>query len=354
MPGFSVFPRALLALAVVPWGGAILSEVSGSATTAGIEIPYAGSVTRALPSGWTAVECPVGDLPDMVAISCDESGVTFAATDYGPDVGSQQVIVRAATPSGSTQDIAFVVALAPPRLTAPADGSVMVPLGMGLRTTIPYSELRYECQACLDRGPVFVVRSVEPAAEVSARFTGLGLQIAPSPEFSGAVTVTFVLRDRFGQETEPVSQVLTVVAGDSALPVLLPDLLRTEVNQPVTGDTSANDVNVAGGEAMVTSCGSAFNGTVTCAADGSFRYVPNLGFVGVDQFAYRVLVATTGDQGVGVVVVGVGADPAAALEQGTPQQTAPVYAPPTSTPPISVPGVFGGIRDDVAQIPRSS
>src|SRR5205823_4665846 len=57
----------------------------------------------------------------------------------------------------------------------------------------------------------------------------------------------------------------------------------------------------------------AANGTLTLAADGSFSYVPNPDFTGLDSFSYRVNDGADGNVAVVSITVGAVAQPAASV-----------------------------------------
>ena len=169
----------------------------------------------------------------------------------------------------------------------------------------------------------------------------------------GGAAVVFGVRDRHGQESEPTAlRVRVVPAGGTGAPVTVAREVRVGVGQEVGGDVLAG-VPADGREGVsVASCGPALNGTVSCDPDGSFVYAPRDGFEGVDQFAFH-LTTTDGDHAVGSVVVGVGADPAGALDVRERAEVTPVLAPPaplTGQERADGSGIFSTLRDALARV----
>ena len=80
-------------------------------------------------------------------------------------------------------------------------------------------------------------------------------------------------------------------------PVLQPDFLQTNIDQPIMGNLLSNDSDPDGDDLMVTQIdgqpiGSPIVtdcGTVEVNPDGSFVFTPNPGFFGVDTFTYTVV-----------------------------------------------------------------
>ncbi|MGE2688524.1 Ig-like domain-containing protein [Mycolicibacterium pulveris] len=71
-------------------------------------------------------------------------------------------------------------------------------------------------------------------------------------------------------------------------PNALNDTAVTEVNTTQVIDVLANDEDEEGNSVRVTGFTQPENGTVTLSADGTFTYVPDEGFNGVDTFTYSV------------------------------------------------------------------
>src|SRR5439155_6468874 len=105
-----------------------------------------------------------------------------------------------------------------------------------------------------------------------------------------ARSVRFVVND--GRVAgAPAARSLTVVAVDDA-PVAGAESYSTDadapLNVPATAGVLANDTDVDGGPLSAALVQQASSGTVQLFADGSFAYTPNGGFLGTDQFIYRV------------------------------------------------------------------
>src|SRR5262249_12125610 len=163
-----------------------------------------------------------------------------------------------------------------------------------------YSDLAYSCAACNGTAPTFTKGAVSPKKAGSLSFTPLGVLFSPAPDYTGAVKLSFALRDQFGTQSRPTVLTATVVPGTSKAPTTIPDA-ATVADGTARGNLLANDAVDAKHPATVASCGHPFNGTVECDADGSFVYTPKPGFTGVDEFAYHLFTKDTGDQVAGAV-----------------------------------------------------
>lgn len=304
-------PRAVvwaaLGLVLLAAGAsAILSPepARAAASDSDVSLPYLGSDTRPVPSGWTVTACPRGDSPDLVSLTCEGSDITFSATAFARGVGSQRVTV-AFTAKGVAKTKTYTVSLEAPELTVPSSIRYRYPLPQGTPTTVPYNTFHYTCQACTTASPQFRSGSVTPKSAGTARFSGTGVVFSPAPDFSGRATLHFRLRDRYGDQSAQASVKVTVVPGRSHAPTTIPVSDASGTNM-VQGDATAKDIGEKGFPAILSSCGTPLHGHVVCHADGTFVYTADRGFTGYDEFGTHVFVRKTGDQAVGAVVVRVG------------------------------------------------
>ncbi|MFZ4896105.1 Ig-like domain-containing protein [Plantibacter sp. Mn2098] len=313
-----------------------------------VAVPYLGAANAQLPKGWTATACPLGATPDLVSIGCEGNRITFTAADYAADLGTQTVTIGASV-GGVEQSISYTVSLAPPRLAASRSFEYGYPVAQGATALIAYSDLRTDCGSCTDTGPAFTSGSVSPRAAGAVAFSGTGIIFRPAPDFSGTVEISYEIRDRYGQTSEPSMIELTVVPGRSRAPAVVDDTVSVDVGQRAYGNALTDDVQQTGVETIVIACGKPGNGAVRCEEDGSYVYTPDPGFVGIDSFSYHLFTRGTGDQVAGVVLVGVGADPIAAKDVGTGDEVIPNIHPPRPDSRRTI-GMFGGLREAVEEI----
>jgi hypothetical protein len=151
--------------------------------------------------------------------------------------------------------------------------------------------------------------SVPPAVTSAGTLT-----YTSAPNASGIATITLVLQDNGGTANggsdtsaqqsftitvTPVNDppVLTTpviaysTAGNTQLHVAganLPGLASIAAAASVLTKSGPIDIDGPGPIAVVPFSGATPNGTVALAADGSFTYVPNAGFTGVDSFEFAV------------------------------------------------------------------
>ena len=111
----------------------------------------------------------------------------------------------------------------------------------------------------------------------------------PNLGFVGDDEFTYVVTDTSGL-TDTATVTITVGGGAPANtpPVAVDDDFATSQGVLVSGSVLANDTD-ADGDALTASLdlGPA-NGTATVAADGTFTYTPDAGFVGIDDFFYAI------------------------------------------------------------------
>ncbi|HEY5106982.1 MAG TPA: Ig-like domain-containing protein [Caulobacteraceae bacterium] len=106
----------------------------------------------------------------------------------------------------------------------------------------------------------------------------------PNPGFAGVDSFTYVATDNFGS-----SAPTTVTINVSGPPTSLPDSYADGAGKTLTVTAPgvlANDTDNNGLPLTATLNSPASHGTVTLNADGSFTYVPTLGFAGADTFSY--------------------------------------------------------------------
>jgi hypothetical protein len=109
----------------------------------------------------------------------------------------------------------------------------------------------------------------------------------PPLGFSGTDLFTYAAVDAHGVERSTYAWI--TVVGNRA-PLAADDLFLTPKDTEVTGSLAGNDLDLDG-DALVytgTAVVAPSNGTVVIEPDGTFSYVPNAGFTGVDQFVYEV------------------------------------------------------------------
>jgi len=111
-----------------------------------------------------------------------------------------------------------------------------------------------------------------------------------NPGFSGIDQINYQICDNTSPgEGGPLCDVATiyVTVSSNSAPIALPDSANTFSNTPVTIDVKNNDTDAEGGILTVTLNSFPNNGSVVLT-DGEFTYTPDLGFFGVDKFAYQI------------------------------------------------------------------
>jgi hypothetical protein len=139
----------------------------------------------------------------------------------------------------------------------------------------------------VDGDPLTVV-AVSNAANGSTSTDGTVVTYNPNLNYVGIDTFTYTISDGSLQDT---AMITITVNGVNDPPVAGADAFATGANITLTvaaPGVLANDTDVDIGDTLTAVWVSGpVNGTLTLNADGSFVYVPNTGFIGVDTFIYR-------------------------------------------------------------------
>ncbi|MFC1976350.1 Ig-like domain-containing protein, partial [Chloroflexota bacterium] len=139
----------------------------------------------------------------------------------------------------------------------------------------------------VDGNPLTVV-AVGNAANGSTTTNGTVVTYDPSLNYAGTNTFTYTISDGSLQDT---AMVTITVNGINDPPVARADAFSTAVNITLTVPAPgvlANDTDVDIGDTLTAVWVSdPVSGTLILNVDGSFVYVPNTGFIGVDTFIYR-------------------------------------------------------------------
>jgi VCBS repeat-containing protein len=139
-----------------------------------------------------------------------------------------------------------------------------------------------------DGGPLSVVSNTQPSNGTVAQNPDGSFTYTPNPDFCGTDSFTYTVSD--GQATDAAIVTITVACVNDP-PVAVNDSYTTIEDQPITiaaPGVLGNDTDPDGDSLTVVSNTQPSNGTVTQNADGSFTYMPNPDFCGVDSFTYTI------------------------------------------------------------------
>ncbi|MCL6257948.1 Ig-like domain-containing protein [Aquiflexum sp. TKW24L] len=131
----------------------------------------------------------------------------------------------------------------------------------------------------------------------------------PNPGFIGTDQFQYRMRDSELNESEPITVTLEVI-GPGVLPVGFPDAYKTandKVLSVVAPGFLMNDIDQNGEPLTATIIVDGVdNGTLSAFPNGSFNYTPNPGFIGTDQFQYRMRDASSNESEPITVTIQVG------------------------------------------------
>lgn len=110
----------------------------------------------------------------------------------------------------------------------------------------------------------------------------------PNANFNGSDSFTYTVCDDGSPSLCDTGLVSITINAVNDAPIAVNDTLFGGFNLPVLGNASLNDLDVDGNPLNFTLVTNPTNGNVVFNADGTFTYLPNLGFVGNDFFTYAV------------------------------------------------------------------
>lgn len=107
------------------------------------------------------------------------------------------------------------------------------------------------------------------------------ITITPDPDFSGELSVIYVVTDDDGSDTGTI----TVFVTPNARPTVFPMDLETDEDVTLTGNLLGGDAD--GQEVRFVVVSEPANGTLVVGESGTFTYTPNANFSGTDSFRYK-------------------------------------------------------------------
>jgi MYXO-CTERM domain-containing protein len=238
------------------------------------------------------VETPAGSLL-VVATSSDPTVVPVSGLVFGGAGASRTLTVQPAMNASGTTTITVTVQDAGGAIanqsflltvTAVNDPPDAVPDAFTLDEDTP-TTLDVLANDTDVEGDALTITSVTQPPHGTVTFTADSVRYTPAPDWSGADTFTYVVRDPTGAlDTAPVS--VTVNPVDDA-PVAVDDPAGTDEDTALTIDVLVNDHDADGDVLTVTTVTQPVHGTVTFTAT-SVHYTPTSQWSGGDAFTYTV------------------------------------------------------------------
>ena len=140
--------------------------------------------------------------------------------------------------------------------------------------------------------PTIVTPSPNGTATVNPDGT---ITFTPNPGFTGTTTFTYQVCDNgFATACNTAVVTITVSAPPASLnnnlpPVAADDANQTLKNTLVNGTAAANDTDPNAGQTLTYSLlTNPARGVMSLNANGTYSYTPNAGYVGTDQFLYKI------------------------------------------------------------------
>lgn len=265
----------------------VLVTVLGSTNTPPVAVPDGATTGAGLP-----VAIPVlandgdadGDVLSVVSVtqglngSVTTDGVSVSYVPNAGFSGLDSVTYTVSDGRGGSASALVTITVIAPANAAPVATSDGATTDAGVR--VPIAVLANDSDA--DGDPLAVV-AVTPGANGAVTTDGTTVFYAPAPGFAGSDSFTYTISDGLAQ----ASALVTVTVRVNQPPVATNDAATTDEGSAVTIAVLANDRDANGDLLAVTGASQGANGSVTHTAT-AVTYTPNLGFKGVDSFAYAV------------------------------------------------------------------
>ena len=268
------------------------ADTAPPADSALVAVPFRAEAEVAMADGWAVADCGNVAAPTDFAVACEPARLTITAPIYDPDRGTSLMPVLLAN-GPVTMAVTYRLTMAPPTPPSADELTYDYPAQVGDAVLLPLSDLGVRCDGCASTGPALEITGVSPSDAAVARVTPTHLVVQGAPQFVGDVTVSYRLRDGYGQSSETTSATIVFTrpapGGDDGL-VALAVAAPFATEGPTTVDLSA--LFFAEGDVALLGCGPAVTGSVECAG-GTATYQPLPPVAGrepsdVDQFSFHV------------------------------------------------------------------
>jgi CshA-type fibril repeat protein len=329
-----------------PYRTAVTTAVLGNDTAGGLASLQPASIvltdpaavnggkTLAVPGQGTYQVNPDGSITftPVAGFSGPAAGVGYRVSDELGQSASANLVVTVGTPPVATDDATTTPQNVPVTLT-PLANDTAGDDGAGTSAPLVASSVVLTSGSATDGGHTLVVAgegtwTVDPISGA--------LTFAPEPAFTGTTTaVAYSVADGFGNR----AQALATVEVTPITPAAIDDAATTPFRTPVTTSLPANDSAGAASAPLVpgsvvlvdlaataggTRLAVAGEGTFVVHADGTVTFTPEPGFSGATTpVTYRVA-DTNGTTAEAVLVVTVGAPPAASDDNAVTPHDTPV------------------------------
>jgi len=140
-----------------------------------------------------------------------------------------------------------------------------------------------------DVGTALQVTSTGQAANGTVALVNSAVVYTPTADFIGTDQFTYTVRDSNASQAQG-TVTITVQAGDvvaNVAPILQDDSVGTAVNQPISIDVLANDIDPDGDTLVITSIEQPENGTAE-VVNSEVLYTPNQEFTGTNTIRYTI------------------------------------------------------------------
>ncbi len=130
--------------------------------------------------------------------------------------------------------------------------------------------------------------------DVNVMYVGISVTddvtYTPNAGFLGLDTLTYKVMDENGNTATAIQNITVLPAGAANTTAAADDYATTPFDTPVTANALDNDTGAEGDGQMATPQATAITGvgTLGLAADGSYTFTPEMGFVGPVEFPYEI------------------------------------------------------------------
>ncbi len=305
----SPLSTALLAagLAVATTTGMVSTSAEFASGPSVVEVPLNATLEVRPAAGWHYADCSQISSASEFVTACSSESFTVTGGAYDAETQPVRFPVRLLN-GGREVTLDYVIRLAEPAIPEAPDTTLGFPLQAGAVSLIPLSSLGLTCGLCSAGEASIEVGSVSPGDLGTARVTGTHLVYTAAADVQGPVEVDLRVRD----DIESVSKTFKVmlnVSRSEAAPLhgvhiaSDPGELSLDVARLIATPAASSNL-------IISECGPALYGNVSCTPGGEIHYVPNPGAPLTDQFAVQI-VAENGRQTIASVTFADEAPPLA-------------------------------------------
>ena len=247
---------------------------------------YTYAVVVSDPDG-DVISLSVATIPGWMQFTQTGSGRgTLSGTPALINRGIHNVVMEASDGNGSIVNQSFVIQVSENAIPegqtdiVETDEDILIVIDVLLNDIDPNDDALDPESVTISSPPSHgIIQSIDP--------TSGAIRYLPNANYFGFDEFMYTVTDVLGGISNAIRVEITIISVND-FPVAALDVAVTDEDAPVIIDVLFNDTDADNESVSVVSFTSASRGAVTSFGDGSFRYVPETNFNGVDHFTYTI------------------------------------------------------------------